>query len=98
MQRETRCYYRPMISLRRTPPAICDNCGCSCITLNQAGICCFHCHAGTFVHRSHWLFSECHCAGADPLCEFCHGRGVLATPLDDVPVESSAAPSARSRS
>ena len=74
------------ISLKQTPPGVCDNCGRACQGLHEVDHECYHCHAGTFIHRSLWEFSECPaCAGQnDPLCEFCHSRGVLASPKESV--------------
>jgi hypothetical protein len=63
------------------------------MTLDQAGtdtepgIPCYFCHSGRFRHRSLWTYVPCDaCAGQnDPLCEFCHGRQVLATPRESWP-------------
>lgn len=39
-----------------TPPGACDACGKPCITLDQVGIRCFHCHAGVFMSRQWFTF------------------------------------------
>lgn len=39
------------------PPGICDACGKPCCVMQHVGIQCYHCHAGTFMHRSLWLYT-----------------------------------------
>jgi len=38
------------------PPGACDACGRVCITLDQVGVRCYHCHAGVFMARAWWTF------------------------------------------
>lgn len=73
------------------PPAICDNCRRQCCTLDQAGIVCYHCQAGTFIHRGFWRYLTCPaCHGHAAFCEVCHRSGVLAEPLDDFALDMPA--------
>jgi hypothetical protein len=58
------------------PAGICDNCGRRCTTLDQAGIPCYHCHAGTFRPRGEWTWTTCPtCDGIGALCPDCHQTG-----------------------
>lgn len=53
--------------------------------MDQAGIVCYTCNAGVFMHRSFWNFAPCPgCKGRDPFCGYCHGRNVVATPREDI--------------
>lgn len=50
--------------------------------MDQAGIVCFHCGAGVFMHRRFWRYQTCEvCQGA--CCSECRWTGVFATPLPD---------------
>jgi hypothetical protein len=67
--------------LRCIPAGACDACGKFCMSLNQAGIPCYHCFKGTFVHRGALRFHWCPaCRGLTPLCGVCDGRQVVAAP------------------
>jgi len=76
-----------MNPLTMPPPAICDACGRSCCTLDQAGAPCFHCGKGLFLHRRWWRFTpcpDCNAGGARCLCDTCNRTGFLATPAEDL--------------
>lgn len=61
------------------PAAICDVCGRACCTLDQAGIPCYHCYLGIFIHRGEWDYSTCSaCQGIGFPCKACHDTGVMA--------------------
>jgi hypothetical protein len=53
------------------PPGICDACGRPCCGLEQVGIRCYHCKAGTFMSRHFWRFTWI-------------DGDLIATPRDDV--------------
>lgn len=64
------------------PPGICDACGRGCQGLHQAGCPCYHCKAGTFIHRGEWHYTPCKSCGADVYgCAACNQNGVVATRL-----------------
>jgi hypothetical protein len=74
------------------PSGVCDACGARCFVLIEAGIPCYKCHKGIFLHRRFWRFSECpFCAVKKDLdCIVCKGTWVMATPLDDVDLDDLA--------
>lgn len=64
------------------PPGVCDKCGRFCQGLHQADKRCYHCFAGTFIHRGQWNFKRCSvCRDENDGwgCEHCHGTGIEAT-------------------
>lgn len=65
------------------PPGACDACGRCCCTLDQVGIPCYHCHAGVFMDRRWWTFTQ------DRFGTW------LATPREDIDVAALAAERAR---
>lgn len=68
------------------PAGICDACGRGCMTLDQAGRRCYHCEAGTFVHRSELKMVPCElCYGDGYGCETCKRTGMIATRIQDPP-------------
>ena len=72
-------------------PAVCDACGRRCITLDQAGIPCYHCREGVFLPREAWDFWACPgCNLQDPFCPACHGHGWVAVPRE-MPADEAAA-------
>lgn len=53
--------------------------------MDQAGIVCYFCFAGVFMHRSFWQFARCpSCKGGDVFCTDCGGRAYVSTPRDDI--------------
>jgi hypothetical protein len=66
------------------PAGICNVCGHRCGTLDQAGIACYHCGLGLFVHRAFWTFHRCpECDGLySTACDTCNGVGCLAVPKE----------------
>lgn len=71
------------LSLKRTPPAVCDNCGRFAMWLGQCEAPCNFCHVGKFVHNWQWVFWECPaCHWTDPFCAYCHGKGIIASPKE----------------
>ena len=68
------------------PPAVCNVCGASCMTLNQAGQPCPRCNAGDLIHRRFWDTTECPVChwSSGGLCGHCGGHGYLATPREDI--------------
>lgn len=62
------------------PAAICNVCGRRCTTLDEAGIVCYHCGEGIFIHRSFWIYRPCPaCAGEFSVaCDVCNKVGCLA--------------------
>jgi hypothetical protein len=71
------------------PAGVCDACGAYCYVLIEAGIPCYKCHRGTFIHRRFWVFTHCpFCAVApDPYCSTCNGFGAIATPREDLDLD-----------
>lgn len=67
------------------PAAICNLCGRPCCTLWEAGIPCFFCGEGLFIHRYYWHFRACpDCEGiGSSLCETCNRVGCLAIAKED---------------
>lgn len=64
------------------PAGVCDACGRFCQGLHQVGIRCYHCLAGTFIHRGEWIFARCPvCMDGEKswACEACSGTGVSAS-------------------
>ncbi len=62
--------------------------------MDQAGIVCFHCAAGVFMHRRFWRYDVCRaCDGA--CCDACRWTGVFATPLGDAELDLDALREAR---
>ncbi|CAD7741604.1 hypothetical protein LMG31886_45250 (plasmid) [Xanthomonas hydrangeae] len=56
--------------------------------MDQAGIVCYFCFAGVFMHRSFWQFARCpSCKGGDVFCTDCGGRAYVSTPREDIDVE-----------
>ncbi|APO88714.1 hypothetical protein BJD11_00635 (plasmid) [Xanthomonas euvesicatoria] len=56
--------------------------------MDQAGIVCYFCFAGVFMHRSFWQFARCpSCKGTDFFCVDCCGRAYVSTPRDDIDVD-----------
>ena len=70
---------------------MCDACGRRCITLDQAGIPCYHCREGVFLPREAWDFWACPgCNLNDPFCPACHGHGWVAVPREMPAAEAAA--------
>lgn len=71
------------------PAGVCDACGAYCYVLIEAGIRCYKCHKGRFIHRRFWLFKPCiFCATKpDPDCSVCNGHYVMATPKEDIDLQ-----------
>ncbi|MDC8640818.1 hypothetical protein NY667_24350, partial [Xanthomonas hortorum pv. hederae] len=56
--------------------------------MDQAGIVCYFCFAGVFMHRSFWQFARCpSCKGGDVFCTDCGGRAYVSTPREDIDVD-----------
>jgi hypothetical protein len=47
---------RELSPMDSQPPATCDRCGGHACTLDQAGIVCYRCGAGIFMHRRFWRY------------------------------------------
>lgn len=62
------------------PAGICNLCGRKCCTLDEAGIACYFCGEGIFIHRYFWIFRPCPgCDGVfSSLCDVCNKVGCLA--------------------
>jgi len=62
------------------PAGICNVCGRACCTLDEAGIPCYHCFEGLFIHRQFWIYRACpECGGVGrTLCGMCNKVGCLA--------------------
>lgn len=70
-------------------PAVCDVCHRPCCTMDQAGIVCYHCGKGVFLHRRFWTFAACTACACHPegCCPECGGTGLLAYPRADLDTE-----------
>jgi hypothetical protein len=65
--------------LRLLPGAVCDACRRFFYTPISVDVPCYWCHAGTFKHRSVWVFAWCtSCSGGG--CDACHWNKIVATP------------------
>lgn len=86
-QRRTniRCMKGRSRNISLGPPALCDACLRSCITLDQAGAICYHCGEGVFMHRMFWQVLICpQCRDNDATwCTQCRGSGMLSVPARD---------------
>jgi hypothetical protein len=73
---------RPINNLVMGPAGICNVCGRSCGTLDEAGLQCYHpdCRMGIFIHRQFWVFRRCwECDGVGRLfCDTCNRVGCIA--------------------
>lgn len=71
------------------PPAVCDVCGKRACTLDQAGIVCYHCGRGVFMHRRFWEFQPCaFCTMKGNFdCPHCLGKCVVARPKECIDIE-----------
>lgn len=63
-------------------------CGKRACTLDQAGIVCYHCGRGVFMHRRFWEFQPCpFCAAPGHYdCPHCLGKRVVARPKECIDV------------
>jgi hypothetical protein len=70
------------------PTAICDACGKPGWDCHVAGLPCFFCSDGLFMHRKFWVYTPCpDCGYRNIFCETCRGAGVIATPREEVTAE-----------
>jgi hypothetical protein len=61
--------------------------------MDQAGIVCYFCGGGVFMHRKFWIYSRCsECEGIGrTLCDACNRVGCLVAPREDLDLAELAA-------